>query len=56
VSLARRPLTEGYILNGTESSTMLYEPLWQPITNMIIWTLIFAALAIAAVRVGRRRQ
>ncbi len=56
VSLARRPLTEGYILNGTESTHMLYEPLWQPITNMVVWALIFGALAILAVRVGRRRQ
>jgi ABC-2 type transport system permease protein len=56
VSLARRPLTEGYILNGTSSEQMLYEPLWQPLTNMIVWAVIFSLLAIGAVRVGRRRQ
>jgi ABC-2 type transport system permease protein len=56
VSLARRPLTEGYILNGTSSDRMLYEPLWQPLTNMIVWAVIFSLLAIGAVRVGRRRQ
>lgn len=56
VSLARRALTEGYILNGTTGDSMLYEPLWQPVTNMIVWALIFGALAVGAVRVGRRRQ
>lgn len=56
VSLARRALTEGHILNGTSSADMLYEPLWQPLVNMAVWTAIFGALAVGAVRVGRRRQ
>ncbi len=55
VSLARRPLTEGHILDGTTGS-LIYEPLWQPVVNLVVWTAIFAALAIGAVRVGRRRQ
>ncbi len=56
VSLARRALTEGHILNGTSGQAMLFEPLWQPVTNVAVWTAIFGALAVGAVRVGRRRQ
>ncbi|MBN9609093.1 MAG: ABC transporter permease [Actinobacteria bacterium 69-20] len=56
VSLARRTLTEGYILNGTQNGNLVFEPLWQPILNIVVWTVIFCALAVAAVRYGRRRQ
>lgn len=56
VSLARRTLTSGYILNGTSSDQLLYEPLWQPVLNIVVWTAIFCALAVAAVRFGRGRQ
>ncbi|MEO7126574.1 MAG: ABC transporter permease [Nakamurella sp.] len=56
VSLAKRPLTNGYIVNGTGGNSMLYEPLWQPLTNVIVWTIIFAAVAVGAVKFGRRRQ
>ena len=56
VSLARRALAQGYLLNGTGDAPMLYEPLWQPLLNMAVWTAIFCLLALAAVRAGRRRQ
>lgn len=55
MSLARRALTDGYVVtaNGAQA---VYEPLWQPLTNVIVWTVILVGLAIAAVRYGRRRQ
>ncbi len=56
VSLVRRALTDGYILNGTESETMLFEPLWQPVVNVVVWTALFCGIAVVVVKRGRRRQ
>lgn len=57
VSLSRRALTEGYLVNGTDpTAAPVFEPLWQPVTNLVVWTVILAALAVFAVRYSRRRQ
>lgn len=55
VSLARRALTDGYIVTA-DGAQADFEPLWQPVTNVVVWTAIFIALALVAVRFGRRRQ
>lgn len=56
VALAHRELTSGKILNGTSAGDMLSEPLWQPVTNVIVWTVVLVAVAVFAVRRGRARQ
>lgn len=55
VSLARYPLTEGYIVN-TNNGTVTHEALWVPLLNVSLWALIFAVLAVWLVRRGRARQ
>ncbi len=55
VALARHPLTEGYLISNTGPPTGP-DPVWIPITNVAVWMLIFAALAVIAVRRGRGRQ
>lgn len=55
VQLARRPLTGGATFNA-DTNILTPEPLWQPLTNMIVWTIMFAVLAIWLVRRGRSRQ
>lgn len=55
VSLARRPLTEGYLVTqGTGAPE--HEPLWISVTNLGVWGLIFAVLAVVLVRRSRGRQ
>ena len=48
-ALARYPLTDGWLPSGE------HDPLWLPIANVIMWTIIFAALAVLGVRRGRER-
>ena len=55
VSLARRPLTEGYLVTQGTGAPEL-EPLWISVTNLGVWGLIFAVLAVVLVRRGRGRQ
>lgn len=55
VSLARRALTDGYLVTP-DGRQVVFEPLWQPVTNVVVWTVLLVAAAIAAVRFGRRRQ
>nr|WP_144857998.1 ABC transporter permease [Marihabitans asiaticum] len=55
VSLARRPLTEGYVLTQDGSAPQL-EPLWISVTNLGVWAAVFALLAVLLVRRGRGRQ
>jgi ABC-2 type transport system permease protein len=55
VSLARYPLTEGYIIN-TNTGTVTHEALWIPLSNVSLWSLIFALLAVWLVSRGRARQ
>ncbi len=55
VSLARRALTDGYLVTA-DGAQMIFEPLWQPVTNVAVWTALFVVAALAAVRFGRRRQ
>ena len=54
VSLARYPLTEGYIVSG--DGPTVHEALWVPVVNVVAWTVVFAVLAIWLVRRGRARQ
>jgi ABC-2 type transport system permease protein len=55
VSLARYPLTEGYVVNTTNGA-VTHEELWVPLLNVCLWALILAALAVWLVRRGRARQ
>ena len=55
VSLARRPITEGYVM--TQQGTMPeVEPLWISVTNLVVWGVIFAVVAVLLVRRSRGRQ
>jgi ABC-2 type transport system permease protein len=55
VALARRALTDGYVVTA-DGAQVIFEPLWQPVTNVVTWTVLFVVAALAAVRFGRRRQ
>jgi ABC-2 type transport system permease protein len=54
-SLARYPLTEGYLFN-TSDGTVTHEALWVPVVNVSVWAVILALLATWLVRRGRARQ
>jgi len=54
-SLARYPLTEGYLFNTADGS-VTHEALWVPLVNVSVWTVILALLATWLVRRGRARQ
>ena len=49
-ALARYPLTEGYLPDGSR------DPLWLPVTNVTVWAVVFGVLATVLVRRGRERQ
>ena len=49
-ALARYPLTEGYLPDGSQ------DPLWLPVVNVAAWALVFGVLATVLVRRGRERQ
>lgn len=55
VSLARYPVTDGYLVNTSDGSAT-HEALWVPVANVSVWTVILALLAIWLVRRGRARQ
>jgi len=55
VSLARYPVTEGYLFNISDG-TVTHEALWVPVINVSVWAVIFALLATWLVRRGRARQ
>ena len=55
VSLARYPVTEGYMFNISDG-TVTHEALWVPVANVSVWAVIFALLATWLVRRGRARQ
>ncbi len=55
VSLARYPVTEGYLFNISDG-TVTREALWVPVVNVSVWAVIFALLATWLVRRGRARQ
>lgn len=50
VALARYPLTEGHLPDGSHS------PLWVAVANVSVWAAIFAVAATVLVRRGRERQ
>lgn len=54
VSLARRALTGGNAIDG--DGGLVPVPLWQPLTNVVVWTVVFAVVATSLVRRGRARQ
>ena len=54
VSLARYPLTEGWIVSG--DGPPVHEALWIPVVNVLAWTLVLAVAASLLVRRGRGRQ
>ena len=49
-ALARYPLTEGYLPDGSR------DPLWLPVANVVTWAVVFGVLATVFVRRGRERQ
>ncbi len=55
VSLARYPVTEGYLFNISDG-TVTHEALWVPVVNVSVWAVILALLATWLVRRGRARQ
>ena len=48
--LARYPLSEGYLADGTQ------DPLWLLVANVVVWLAVFGSLAVFFVRRGRERQ
>jgi ABC-2 type transport system permease protein len=54
VSLARRALTGGNTVDA--AGELIPVPLWQPVTNVIVWTVVFAVIATLLVSRGRARQ
>lgn len=54
ISLAKRPVTEGWIQQGT-SGDVVFEPLWVPLLNMGCWAVILGVLATWAVSRSRER-
>ncbi len=54
VSLARRALTGGNAVDG--DGQLIPVPLWQPVTNVVVWTVVLAVVATLLVRRGRARQ
>ncbi|MEM9562099.1 MAG: ABC transporter permease [Actinomycetota bacterium] len=55
VSLARRALTGGATID-TDTGDLIDVPLWQPLTNVVVWTAILAVAAVILVGRGRARQ
>ncbi|WP_404382138.1 ABC transporter permease [Knoellia locipacati] len=54
VSLARYPLTGGDVIDS--EGGLVHEALWMSVTNVAVWTVIFAVLATWLVRRSRGRQ
>jgi len=54
-ALARRPITDGAMFTS-EGVPLDADPLWVPVLNLCVWTLIFGLAAVALVRRGRARQ
>ncbi|MCB0991065.1 MAG: ABC transporter permease [Acidimicrobiales bacterium] len=55
VSLARRALTGGATIDP-DTGDLIAVPLWQPLTNVVVWTVVFAVAATLLVARGRARQ
>lgn len=53
-TLARWPLTDSSI--NTNTGELVTQPLWQPLLNVVVWTLIFAGASLLLVRRTRARQ
>lgn len=54
VSLARRALTGGNTIDG--DGELIPVPLWQPVTNVVVWTAVLGVVATLLVSRGRARQ
>lgn len=55
VALARYPLTEGYTASMTLEARE-HDPLWLPILNLAVWTIVFVIATVLVSRRGRARQ
>ncbi|MEM7275948.1 MAG: ABC transporter permease, partial [Actinomycetota bacterium] len=55
VSLARRALTGGATIDP-DSGDLIDIPLWQPLTNVLVWTAVLAIATVFLVGRGRARQ
>jgi ABC-2 type transport system permease protein len=53
--LARYPVNEGRSVDN-QGNTIPVDPLWMPTLNVVVWSLLFAVLAVWLVRRGRSRQ
>lgn len=54
--LVRYPQMEGELLATSPTAAAHADPLWALVVNYVAWAVIFAAIAVWAVRRGRRRQ
>lgn len=50
VALSRWPLTEGVLTTGQT------DPLWGPVLNIVVWTILFAVLVAAGAKSSRSRR
>ena len=55
VALGRAALTGGSTIDP-DGGGLIHVPLWQPLANMIVWTIILSVVAVALVGRGRARQ
>lgn len=55
VSLARYPLTEGYLASASGGAPA-HDDLWLPIVNIVVWGTVFVVGTILISRRGRARQ
>jgi ABC-2 type transport system permease protein len=53
--LARYPINEG-LSTDNDGNPIPVDPLWMPTLNVVVWTLLFAVVAVWLVRRGRSRQ
>jgi ABC-2 type transport system permease protein len=54
-TLARWPLMDGTSIN-TSTGELIEQPLWQPLANVVVWTIIFALISTLLTRRTRGRQ
>ena len=54
VSLARYPLTEGHSVGM--DGTLAHDPLWVPLTNVVVWTILMAVATVFLAQRARERQ
>ena len=55
ISLARRTLSEGQVLDGT-TGELIPEPLWQVLANVSFWTVALVGIAFLLLNRAKGRQ